>query len=267
MNLVDYISSGVLELYASSMLSPEEMQEVERMCDQHPEVAAELLAIEDALAVQASVNYREPSPDLLAHIMDRIEEEEKKEEEKEEEKKEAEIRPLFTEKSSSRLRWWLAAASVILICSLVANFYLFKQLDQVETQLAILETENQSIAQQYEGMRTNYQVLTDPSFSTIHMGGQAASPESYASAVYDAASGKLFFNTGNLPETEADKQFQLWAIVEGVGPVSAGVFDKSSDLLQMPAIEGKVVAFAVTLEKRGGVESPTLEQMYVLGEV
>jgi anti-sigma-K factor RskA len=123
------------------------------------------------------------------------------------------------------------------------------------------------MAENFEGLRTNYQLLTDPRYAAIRMTGQEVSPQSYATAVWNAESGKLFLDAGNLPETASDKQYQLWAIVEGVGPVSAGVFDPETELLDMPDISGEVTAFAVTLEPRGGSESPTLEQMYVLGGV
>ena len=38
-------------------------------------------------------------------------------------------------------------------------------------------------------------------------------------------------------------------------------------LLAMKAVKGKPVAFAITLEKAGGSPTPTLEEMYVMGEV
>jgi anti-sigma-K factor RskA len=120
-------------------------------------------------------------------------------------------------------------------------------------------------ADQLEGMRTNFEMITDPAYATIRMAGVDASPESYASVFWNKENGNLYLNTGNLPKTDAEKQFQLWAIIDGV-PVSAGVFDSSDGILQMPEIKGEAVAFAVTLEPRGGSESPTLKEMYVLGE-
>ena len=74
----------------------------------------------------------------------------------------------------------------------------------------------------------------------------------------------------NLPSPAADKQYQLWAIVDGA-PVDMGVFDLASaetdtTFQNVPFIENPQ-AFAVTLEPKGGSTNPTLDQMYVVGNV
>jgi anti-sigma factor RsiW len=49
MDLNEYISSGILELYAAGALDEAEAREVEAMAAQHPEVKVELDAIQSAL--------------------------------------------------------------------------------------------------------------------------------------------------------------------------------------------------------------------------
>ena len=57
------------------------------------------------------------------------------------------------------------------------------------------------------------------------------------------------------------------SIIDGK-PVDAGVFDVGADgLLKMKSITGNAVAYAVTIEPKGGSESPSLETMQVYGEV
>lgn len=72
-----------------------------------------------------------------------------------------------------------------------------------------------------------------------------------------------------LPLNDEAHQYQLWALVNGK-PVDLGVFDVKADaehiLVKMKEIGG-AQAFAVTLEKRGGVASPTMEQMIAMGGV
>jgi anti-sigma-K factor RskA len=72
----------------------------------------------------------------------------------------------------------------------------------------------------------------------------------------------------NLPQPAADEQYQLWTIVDG-SPVDMGVIDNNfqEKLLAMKAVKGSPAAFAITLEKAGGSPTPTLEEMYVMGEV
>ena len=69
MNSQDYISSGVLELYALDMLSAEERLEVVTMLQKHPEVAAELEKIEITLEEYASGFSKAPSHNLKSKII------------------------------------------------------------------------------------------------------------------------------------------------------------------------------------------------------
>jgi anti-sigma-K factor RskA len=72
----------------------------------------------------------------------------------------------------------------------------------------------------------------------------------------------------NLPAAPTGKQYQLWTIVDGV-PVDMGMLDNDfrEKVISMKTAKGNVAAFAITLEKQGGSPSPTLEEMYVLGNV
>ena len=70
-----------------------------------------------------------------------------------------------------------------------------------------------------------------------------------------------------LPKPRADKQYQLWAIVDGK-PVDAGVFDVDGGaafvkLKNIPNAQ----AFAITLENKGGSASPHMDALYVMGKV
>ncbi len=72
----------------------------------------------------------------------------------------------------------------------------------------------------------------------------------------------------SLPKTPTGKQYQLWCIIDGK-LVDMGVIDKEFEnkVLTIKAPKGSVVAFAITLEKQGGSKTPTLEEMYVIGNV
>ena len=49
MDLKEYISSGILELFAAGALTESEVREVEAMAEKYPEVKAELEQIQNAL--------------------------------------------------------------------------------------------------------------------------------------------------------------------------------------------------------------------------
>ncbi len=70
----------------------------------------------------------------------------------------------------------------------------------------------------------------------------------------------------SLPEVPSDKQYQLWAIVDGK-PVDAGMLSDAKNLAQKMKVFEKAEMFAITLEKKGGSPTPTMEAMYVAGKV
>ena len=93
-------------------------------------------------------------------------------------------------------------------------------------------------------------------------------PQAIASVFYNQSAQKAYLEIENLPEPPSDKQYQLWAIVDGV-PQSMDVFDVVigyEGLLEVP-FHANAQAFAVTLEPKGGKVTPTLEEMYVVRNV
>ncbi|OYW78343.1 MAG: hypothetical protein B7Z27_07670 [Sphingobacteriia bacterium 32-37-4] len=75
----------------------------------------------------------------------------------------------------------------------------------------------------------------------------------------------VYILPNKLPLPANGKQYQLWAIVEGK-PVNAGVISDCAGLCKMKNIPSASM-FAITLEKLGGSETPTLSEMYVAGKV
>jgi len=77
---------------------------------------------------------------------------------------------------------------------------------------------------------------------------------------------QVYLRINNFLQPPQDSQYQLWAIHDGQ-PVDAGILDLSHEPLELKDILGTVEAFAIALEPEGGSESPTLEQLYVMGNV
>jgi anti-sigma-K factor RskA len=103
----------------------------------------------------------------------------------------------------------------------------------------------------------------------VKMTGVATSPDpsSIATVYWNMDSKTVYLFVNQLPKPVVDKQYQLWAIVDGK-PVDAGVFDleEGVSFVKLKTIP-KAEAFAITLEKKGGSLSPTMSAMYVMGKV
>ena len=92
-------------------------------------------------------------------------------------------------------------------------------------------------------------------------------PSSMATVYWNTESRDVYLLVNKLPMPVRDKQYQLWAIVDGK-PVDAGIFDMQEGLsfVKLKTIP-KADAFAITLEKKGGSSTPDMNAMYVMGKV
>jgi anti-sigma-K factor RskA len=98
------------------------------------------------------------------------------------------------------------------------------------------------------------------------MVGTKVAPKSSANIYWDSTSTNVFLVVKNMPKLPSDKQYQLWALIDGK-PKDLGVFDATDDkvILKMKNTQ-KAQAFAITIEKTGGSPSPTLDSMQSLGK-
>jgi anti-sigma-K factor RskA len=97
------------------------------------------------------------------------------------------------------------------------------------------------------------------------VGTQKASPGS-ASIYWDSTSTNVYMVVKNMPKLPTDKQYQLWALIDGK-PVDLGLFDQPQPnvILKMKNIQ-KADAFAITIESRGNTGGPNLEQLQSMGK-
>lgn len=72
MNLQEYISSGIIESYVLNQVSDEERAELEAMATKHPEIKAEIRAVEEVLVNYAMAHSKTPPPDLKQQIFSKI---------------------------------------------------------------------------------------------------------------------------------------------------------------------------------------------------
>ncbi|HEY0272768.1 MAG TPA: anti-sigma factor [Chitinophaga sp.] len=174
-------------------------------------------------------------------------------------------------------RWRLTAVAclVLLIGSLAMNYVYFSNYTDVKGKYDALLLAQANLTKENETYHTKLQqsadelaLMRDPNFQAIRMLGLRNHEGNVATIYWNAKSQDVYLLSQNLPTPAADKQYQLWAIVDGK-PVSAGVFnvgEPAQGLQKMKPVSG-AQAFAVTLEKAGGAAAPTLSQMFVMGKV
>ncbi len=280
MDIQAYISSGILESYVLGELSPSDALQVEEMAVRYPEVRDELQLIEETLAGIAQAAAVTPRAGLRASILDNIAgaapEPVASPIVEGPHAKETPLRPLQPAEPAvapqTKYPWLMAASIGLAIISSLAALFFWSRWQDTEQRLASMIAQNAVLVQHVstlenrsEGMEQTLAVLTDPAYKTVPMAGLAPAPDAQAVVYWNPASAEVYLNAGSLPAAPGGKQYQLWAIVDGK-PVDAGVFDTTGERLKKMRQIQNASAFAVTLEPTGGSPSPTMDQMYVMGE-
>jgi len=264
-----YISSGILEQYVLGLLSSEERQAIENNLRQYPELRAELDQIEHALESYVSLNKAKLSPDFYQKLSEKLDD------------ITPDPAPPATNPSSGPApvtgtgsgNLLSLLLGVALVVSLGAAAWLYngsqqkdEEIKTLTTNFNLLQTDCDKTTEMNRSLLETLQSMRQPGSSLIQMLGTAKAPAALASVIWNPTTQKAYLDVASLPEPPSDKQYQLWAIVDGV-PVDMGVFEvvlNGTSLQEVPFIANPQ-AFAVTLEQRGGSPTPTLEEMVVVG--
>ncbi|HRG33046.1 MAG: anti-sigma factor [Saprospiraceae bacterium] len=255
LDIKKYIESGILEEYALGLTSQEQNIEILENLKKYPELSKELSQIEDSLEAYSNLYAKPISPDLKSKILENI----------------------FSEKNNiptqnfwkNKFPYLFFITSFAVLCiwlynlnrnlrnqlnqSIKRNSELIRQANQ--DSLAILDCNNQ----------LNY--FKNSNLQRIILKGMPKSPESIAMVYYDSVSQKSILDIISLPKPSPEKQYQLWAIVSGK-PVDLGVLDlnEKTRMMEIKFVD-KPQAFAITLEPKGGLPAPTMDQLFVLGQI
>jgi anti-sigma-K factor RskA len=287
MDLKEYISSGIIERYVLDSVSSQERQEVECMSHIYPEIGEEVTKLQMAIEQMAIKSAVTPpihlKTNLLAKVNQTTQEPAKTIVKKEKSGKVVQMNTSYSEKSGTPIFKILAAASIAGIVAL--GFYTF-QLNAEKTELssnvsnqaseiAEIKKDNQALELAFNELSNKNKIselqlafLKDVNVSQIPMKGTENHPDLLATVYWNTSNEKVMLGIDNLPVPPSDKQYQLWAIVDG-SPVDMGVFSMNNEtagFVEMKTTSSSQ-AFAITLEPVGGSASPTLEDMYVIGYV
>jgi anti-sigma-K factor RskA len=265
MDVKEYISSGIIELYVMGSLTPSEMKEVEVVALSHPEVANEIRLVQQSLNGYAGAHARNPRPSLRAEIMKAVEDSGEDEKGK----------VINIQSSSSPvLRLLVAACLVMLLISAFTIYSLYTKWKAAENSYVSLMNEKNVMAENYSQVKNSLDktmadmtVVRNENAKVITLQATDSTKHYMARVYWNHETHDAFIDVLSLPAPPSDKQYQLWALAGGK-PIDAGVFnmDSAQGMQQMKTILS-ADAWAVTLEPKGGSVSPTLDQMYLLSKI
>jgi len=232
------------------MATDAERKEFEAICASYPEVAEARnsfeLALEEQLlsdVVQAPVHLKQAIEEKIATQATTIAPSDMEEEE-------APVRRMGAWK-------WLAAAAIILLIGTafwaisVNNKY--QQLQAVNKDL---QNQLQQSTARLDTMNQDAELLKNPDIKMAAMQG-TSNPKMYATIYWDTTSKDVYLMLNNLPKPASDKQYQLWALLNGQ-PIDLGMIEAKQErlLYRMKNVQN-AQAFAITLEPKGGSPAPT----------
>lgn len=259
MNVKEYIQSGIVESYVLGMATDAERTEFEQQCANYPEIAEARDAFERSLEVQLMQDAIAPPPFIKEKIQAQISSA-TYENAVQEELEEAPVRRMNVWK-------WIAAASLILLAGSIFWAYRTneKYREVIARQTTIekeLEQKNTTLA----ALQQDAEMLHKPGMRMAALKGTANAPQALTTVFWDSASKDVYLMVNNLPQPPTDKQYQLWALLDGQ-PIDLGMLEvKETRLLVKMKNVQAAHAFAITLEEKGGSPTPK-GSMYVMGNL
>lgn len=264
MDIQNYISSGILELYVYGALSEKESREVSAVLKQYPEVRAEVEEIEKALMALSSAAAPNNAEHLLASLKEKLTK-----------TPHQEIPPSGSVRKINWITYSGWAASLLLLIGL---FFYFNRNNELREKLSALQVKNAQMETQIANAREDAEktkellaVLRDKNVKRIPLEGQEIAPEAYVSVYWNEQENTAYIDAKELPEPPRGKVYQVWSLsMQPLTPTSIGLLeDFEADENKVFSLENpnRSEAFGITLEPEGGSETPTMDQLYVLGTV
>jgi Anti-sigma-K factor rskA len=241
MNLQTFLTSGLLESYALGSCTPEEEQLVAKMLQQHEAARAELSQIETTMERFASSRAITPPAWMKGKILENIA------------KDSGGGRPLHF---FNHPAFWALSAGLLLLGSFA--LYQFQQNNGLNRQVTQLEQQVKDCAEraiQQQQTSPIMAFLTNPATQPIKINWLApedAQKYQPALAYYNTTTSQVYLNSSMLPAPDGQKDYQFWVVVkDNPNPIPLSVF-APSDIPTVMTYYPDAVAFAVSLEPKGG---------------
>jgi anti-sigma-K factor RskA len=263
-NVREYINSGVVESYVLGLATEAERNEFEQMCAAYPEVVQARDAFERSLELQLLQDAAIPPVMVKQRVL-------------------SEVHPPLAETMLADMTeetpvrridaWkWIAAASLLLLAGV--GYWAFttnqKYNDLLAQQSSMQQQLNQSTTQ-LQRLQQDAEILKHP-MKTVALKGTDMAPQAQTTIYWDTTGAKkdVYLLVNNLPQPPSDKQYQLWALLDGK-PIDLGYFDVDVQqkrlLVKMKNVQN-AQAFAITLEQRGRPNPEAPEgKIYVVGKL
>jgi anti-sigma-K factor RskA len=252
MDIKEYISSGIIEMYVMGLCSTTEEKELEQLRSQYPELHQAVIDYEVQLEKNMLQNSTLPSAATDETILQKLES-----------LQQGKLVSIKNHAPVRKINWLkpvAAAAMLLLIGSAYFNYIQYKKNKQLKDLVAAPKTSPLPMA--------DYEIITDPAITPVAMYGVGSHAICRCTMFWDKKTGKAYIMIHHLPKSSDTKDYQLWAEVNGK-PVSVGIINDGirGRFIEVPGIPSDAIAFSVTLENAGGNPAPTESETYLKGKI
>lgn len=265
MDIQRFLNTGILEKYVLGLASPEEMEKVDRLAKEHPEIDEHICKMQNCMEEYAEMHAIRPPRHLKKQVLHAIDEAVAEEENKQ--------APIYKLPTSWKWGAGIAAAMILALGTWSLLLYQNQQttlndLALLTTQVKHLQKDQGRILASTQQIEQRYSVLKDVTTRHVALKGSNIAPQSLAVVYWNPDHSKGYLNIVNLPPCPSGHEYQMWADVNGKH-VDMGMLkvDENGNLLHnIPYVEGSR-GFVITLEKEGGSKHPTVEKMFAAGSI
>lgn len=239
-----FLDSDLLENYLLGATTDAETLQVERYITMHPEVRETYDELQENLETFAKLHAIHAPDALKEKILSRI-------------RKENRARKYFFK--------FAVAASFAVLVSAGASYFFWDQNQSLQEESTIVNSKiddlEETMREQLEDVRNQFIVLHNPETKKYDVKGNKKAEELKAVAYVNPVKKLSYINVSKLPNLPEDQCYQMWAEVNGK-MVNLGIIKEANSqekLLALPYSDNAVGY--ITIEPKGGNQSPTVENI------
>jgi anti-sigma-K factor RskA len=248
----DIIDSGILERYLLGELTIDEINELEHTIENNPELKAYYKQLEQDMEKMAMENAITPPGTVKQALLRRLEGD-----------PESKIVPI---KRTNTTRSYTGIAATLAVLFLLSSFWLYQEMNSIQDDLRMVREQNDLLLEEKADLEKNYtetvkwfDILNNADTEKLVMRGNDLMPDAKAISYVNHINKTVILNTSGLPKLPAEKDYQLWADVDGE-MIDMGVIPEESDMAVMTYID-KAESLNITIEAAGGNDHPTVSQL------
>ena len=165
---------------------------------------------------------------------------------------------------------WRVLAAACFIALLGVGYWAYttnQKYNDVVARQSTIEKELQQKNTALAALEQDANMMQKPGIKVAALKGTANAPQALTTIFWDSTGKDVYLLVNNLPQPASDKQYQLWALLDGK-PIDLGLLEIQQNrlLVKMKNVQN-AQAFAITLEPKGGSVNPTMSAMYVVGNL